>query len=243
MDIKQDYLNKLMASTSAVEPTTEQPPEEEEKKDIKQEYLDKLMSGVTAASTGRTPEATTRPFEGVVNNRTDKLKKDDLLRPENINVIRNYMGQKYGTDGIKGTDEDIVESFVDTMRWFNANTASTIGEARRIKNADEAQRAASGQAFELYDRLGNVFVNDGVMGAVDGVKDYIFAAVADPTNYLGLFTGGYAKAGAIGVGAAGKELVKGLARQAGEEAQERSQQDSTTGCCRCSGIRCYVSAC
>ena len=28
------------------------------------------------------------------------------------------------------------------------------------------------------------------MGAVDGVKDYIFAAAKDPTNYVGRITGG-----------------------------------------------------
>jgi hypothetical protein len=218
----QDFFNKLMSGTRVVEPT-EVKPVEDTKPVEEDDFFNKLMSGTKVASEQptRTAQATTRPYEGVVNNRTDKLKKDDLLRTENIGVIRSYMGQKYGTDGVKGTDEEVVESFVDTMRWFNTNTASTIGEARRIKNADETKRATAGEAFELYDRLGNVFVNDGVMGAVDGVKDYIFAAVADPTNYLGLLTGGWAKAGAVGVGAAGKELVKGLARQAGEEALKK----------------------
>jgi hypothetical protein len=218
----QDFFNKLMGGTRVVEPT-EVKPVEDTKPVEEDDFFNKLMSGTKVASEQptRTAQATTRPYEGVVNNRTDKLKKDDLLRTENIGVIRSYMGQKYGTDGVKGTDEEVMESFVDTMRWFNTNTASTIGEARRIKNADETKRATAGEAFELYDRLGNVFVNDGVMGAVDGVKDYIFAAVADPTNYLGLLTGGWAKAGAVGVGAAGKELVKGLARQAGEEALKK----------------------
>lgn len=163
-----------------------------------------------------------RPYEGVVNSNTEKLKKDDLLRPENINVVRTYMGQKYGTEGLRDkSDEELVESFVDTMRYFNTNTFSTASEARRIKNADEEERVGAGQAFELYDRLGNVFVNDGVMGAIDGVKDYIFAAAKDPINYIGLLTGGLAKATALGVTTAGKEAVKALAREAGEAALKK----------------------
>ena len=49
-------------------------------------------------------------------------------------------------------------------------------------------------AYKLYDQLGNVFVNDGFYGAVDGVFDYIQAAVSDPSNYIGLLTGGLGKA-------------------------------------------------
>ena len=137
-----------MGGTRVVEPTEVKPVE-----DIKpvedDDFFNKLMGGTRVASEQptRVAQATTRPYEGVVNNRTDKLKKDDLLRTENIGVIRSYMGQKYGTDGVKGTDEEVMESFVDTMRWFNTNTASTIGEARRIKNADETKRATAGEAF------------------------------------------------------------------------------------------------
>jgi hypothetical protein len=177
----------------------------------------------TASSTdflfGEQPKS--EPYEGVTNTRGDKLKKKDLLLPENINVVRNYMGQRYGRDALQGTDDEVVEGFVDSMRWFNTNVASTITEARRIKNSDSKQRDAAGQAYELYDRLGNVFVNDGFMGAVDGVKDYVFAAAADPSNYLGLLTGGAGKAAAVGASAAGKQMVKGMAQKAGQDALQK----------------------
>ena len=52
---------------------------------------------------------------------------------------------------------------------------------------------------------GNVFVNDGAMGAVDGMWDYVGAAALDPTNYLGILTGGIARgAGAAGVSLTGR---------------------------------------
>ena len=43
-----------------------------------------------------------------------------------------------------------------------------------MSNAKQARKA-----YQIYEQLGNVFQNDGVMGAVDGVKDYIFAAAKD----------------------------------------------------------------
>ena len=56
------------------------------------------------------------------------------------------------------------------------------------------------------------------MGAVDGVKDYIFAAAKDPTNYLGLITGGVARAGVAGVSLTGKQVVRSAVREAGRKA-------------------------
>ena len=72
----------------------------------------------------------------------------------------------------------------------------------------------------LVTVLGNVFVNDGLMGAVDGVKDYIFAAASDPTNYIGIATGGIARAGAAGLSVTGKQMVRDSVRKAGMEAAQ-----------------------
>jgi len=123
-----------------------------------------------------------------------KLKKDDLLEYENLNKIRTYMMQRKGVDYKDKDAEEVVDDFIDHMRWFNSNLVSTGGEVRYISKADENQKRIAKDAYQLYDDLGNVFVNDGFFGAVDGVKDYILAAAADPTNYLGLFTGGIGKA-------------------------------------------------
>lgn len=150
-----------------------------------------------------------------------KLKKDDLLRPENLEKIRNYMvarsGARYAESGTM-TDEELVDDFVTKRRRFNTNIASTAGEVRFISKATEEQKAAAKEAYELYDQLGSVFVNDGFFGAVDGVKDYIFAAATDPSNYLGLLTGGAAKVGAFGGSAAAKKLVRKAAAEAGRAA-------------------------
>ena len=147
-----------------------------------------------------------------------KLKKDDLLEYQNLNKVRTYMIQRKGVDYKDKDANDVVEDFVDHMRFFNSNLVSTAGEVRFISKADDRQKQIAAEAYELYDQLGNVFVNDGFFGAVDGVKDYIYAAVTDPSNYIGLLTGGIGKAAAYGTTAGGKALVKKAAQEAGARA-------------------------
>ncbi len=146
------------------------------------------------------------------------LKKDDLKKYQYLNPIREYMIERKGVDYQDASDDEVIEDFVDHMRYFNANTVSTAGEVRFVTKADEERKAKARKAYEIYDQLGNVFVNDGVMGAVDGVKDYVFAAVKDPTNYLGLLTGGVGRIGAAGVSLTGKQTVRAAVRAAGREA-------------------------
>ena len=146
------------------------------------------------------------------------LKKDDLKKYEYVNPIRDYMIERKGVDYQTATEEDVVEDFVQHMRYFNANTVSTAGELRFINKADDRRKAKARKAYEIYEQLGNVFQNDGVMGAVDGVKDYIFAAAKDPTNYLGLATGGAARVGVAGISLTGKQMVRASVREAGRKA-------------------------
>jgi len=153
-----------------------------------------------------------------------KLKKKDLYRYENINTIRDYMSANKGADYVDMDQETLVEDFVDHMRYFNTNTLKTAGEVRFISKADDNTKAMAAKAYNLYDSLGNVFVNDGFYGAVDGVKDYVFAAASDPTNYIGVLTGGYGKAAALGLSQSGKIAI----RKATSEAAKRAATSGAT---------------
>lgn len=146
------------------------------------------------------------------------LKKGDLQRPQFLNNIRDYMIERKGADYKSLEPEQVVDDFVEHMRYFNANTVSTAGEVRFVGKADDRQKEIARKAYETYDRLGNVFQNDGVMGAVDGVKDYVFAAATDPTNYLGVATGGIARAFAGGARGFGKKVIADSVRKARMEA-------------------------
>jgi len=146
------------------------------------------------------------------------LKKDDLLKYEYLTPIRSYMIERKGVDYQDKNAEEVVEDFVQHMRYFNANSVSTTGELRFINKASQKTKDTAGKAYQIYEQLGNVFQNDGAMGAVDGVKDYIFAAAKDPTNYLGLVTGGLGRFLAGGYSLAGKKVIQDAVKRAGLQA-------------------------
>ncbi|MCP4486524.1 MAG: hypothetical protein GY820_04280, partial [Gammaproteobacteria bacterium] len=152
-----------------------------------------------------------------------KYRKDDLKTGKAADDIREYMvrraGERYRAGGNIDNDK-LVEDFVDHWRFFNTNIVGTAGEARFISSGSEEDRAATKRALELYDGLGNVFVNDGFYGAVDGVWDYVQAAATDPSNYIGILTGGLAKAGALGGSQATKQMVRRAAAEAGRAAMK-----------------------
>jgi len=148
----------------------------------------------------------------------DRLKKKDLYNFKNLNTIRNYMARSKGVNYKTAEPEKVVEDFVDHMRYFNSNAISTAGEVMFVSRGSEEDKQAANEAYKLYDSLGNVFVNDGFFGAVDGVRDYVYSAVTDPTNYLGVFTGGYGKAAAVGINQSSRALVKKSASNAAMKA-------------------------
>jgi hypothetical protein len=151
------------------------------------------------------------PFDG-------NLKQSDLLEYENLNRIRAYMVDRGGVQYRDMEPEEVVDDFMERMRFFNTNLVSTAGEVRYISNASDEQKARAAQAYELYDQLGSVFSNDGFFGAVEGVGEYIAAAATDPTNYIGLLTGGLGKATSMGITKASRALVKQAAKEASERA-------------------------
>jgi len=152
---------------------------------------------------------------------TDILKKNDLKTGQRAKIIRDHMIDRAGVDyevAAGKSDDEVVEDFIDNMRWMNTNTVSVAGEVRFIKDADEQMKKRAGEAYKIYDQLGNVFTNDGFAGAVDGIKDYLFASAADPSNYVGILTGGIGKAAGVGITQAGRAAVKQAAVNAGKDA-------------------------
>ena len=165
-----------------------------------------------------TPDLAPEREEDFYIDKNLTLKKDDLTKYQYVTPIRSYMVERKGADYRDKPDEEVIDDFVQHMRYFNANTVSTTGELRFINKADDKTKARAGKAYEIYEQLGNVFQNDGAMGAVDGVKDYIFAAAADPTNYTGLVSGGVGRLLAGSVSITGKKVIKESVKRAGLQA-------------------------
>ena len=171
--------------------------------------MDELFSGTSSAPSRE---------EDFYIDKNVTLKKDDLKVGQNLDKIRRYMVGRKGVAYKNKSAEETIEDFVQHMRYFNANTVSTTGELRFINKANDKMKKTAGDAYQIYEQLGNVFQNDGAMGAVDGVKDYIFAAAKDPTNYVGLITGGVGRLLAGSYTVAGKKLVLDAVKRAGLQA-------------------------
>jgi hypothetical protein len=210
-EVEPNVFDKYVVSTENAEPTNVfekyvNGTEDAEPTNVFEKYVN---------GTPTSTESTSTPADNYTHmDKSITLSKADLLKPEYVNDLRKYMVDTAGVDYAKAEDQQVVDDFVTNMRWANTNLVSTSKMGLHVFNADDAGKATAGRAFEIYDQLGNVFTNDGVYGAATGVKDYIFAMAADPTNYVGLFTAGVAKAGAVGFSQAGKELVKVAASEA-----------------------------
>jgi len=170
--------------------------------------------GITSRTSSSYEGATRDPVFG-----EDSLTVDDIVKDSQyLNPIRDYMIERKGVDYRDAPDEKVVDDFVKHMRYFNTNVLSTSGEMRFVSKADEAKKLKVKRAYDIYDNLGNVFVNDGAFGAVSGVGDYLMAGAKDPTNYLGLLTGGVGKFAAGAVTFGGKKAVNEIVRKAAREA-------------------------
>ena len=176
----------------------------------RQEYIKNLTKGTT-------PDV--KVSEPLSFDPEETLTVNDIQKDYKYNQpIRDYMIERLGVDYRSKSDEQVVDDFVQHMRYFNANTVSTAGEVRFVTKANDRQKETARKAYQIYDQLGNVFVNDGLMGAVKGVGDYVFAAASDPTNYLGILTGGIGRAAAGGVQVTGRQVIKAAVRKAGRDA-------------------------
>ena len=182
------------------------------------EYIKNLIEFGTGGPSP-TPFTGQQKQEDFYLDKNVKLKKDDIKNNyEYSNAIREYMVSRKGVDYQDTPTDEMVEDYIDHLRHFNANSVTTAGELRFINKADDATKAKARKAYEIYEQLGNVFQNDGAMGAVDGIKDYVFAAAKDPTNYLGLATGGVSRLAVAGVSLTGKQMVRAAVRNAGKNA-------------------------
>ena len=131
--------------------------------------LDNYLDSIGAPSE---VESTPEPiFSDDVKLTVNDLKKNTMY----MQPIRDYMIERKGVDYKKLSDEEVVDDFVQHMRYFNANTVSTAGEVRFVSKANDRQKQTARRAYDIYDQLGNVFQNDGLMGAVSCVGDYVFA--------------------------------------------------------------------
>ena len=123
-----------------------------------------------------------------------KLTQSDLLEDDRfLDTIKDYMEEREGIDELTDlTDKEIVTSFVNKMRRFQAGqSVVTIGEVAWLNKADENTRQVAGEAYKLFDNMENIFTGkrSTFLERLDAVGDYARAAIVDPVNLVGIGAG------------------------------------------------------
>lgn len=169
---------------------------------------------------------------------------ETLSTDQNFKTINNYMSDRFGMEEDKYSKREIIDSYINQMRGFNAGqSVITVAELAHL-NAGEGDKLASrrrkaAQAYELFDSLDGAFSEGRTFGEkADAVGDYARALIVDPLNLVTLGVGKIfsqastklaaqgAKQLAFRVGrqAAYQALKKGTSKKAAEQIQREATQ-------------------
>jgi hypothetical protein len=177
-----------------------------------------------SATSSVQPSPSLSPDLSKIGQREQGRTREDIQSSEDMMAIRQYMVERKGKQFADRDDSEVYDAFVNHMRFMNVNEVTTLGEMTWTSRADERQKAIAGNAYDIYNSLGNVFVNDGVAGAFDGIADYGRAILTSPSTYIGGLVGrltvgsttrAAAQAGISASTRAAVEAAKATARQQG----------------------------
>jgi len=152
----------------------------------------------------------------------EKLKLDDLYRPENMEIMRNYIIDVSGKQAERYTDDQVHEMFLTRMRDFETSDVGILDEGYYITKANDKQRANAGKAYMLYDNLSSVFTSGSTLDAIFGVAEHlknIFNPFESPTTYAGVGIGKIVTA--VG-GKTASQVIKAKAKKLAKEELAKS---------------------
>ncbi len=129
--------------------------------------------------------------------RENKVDFVDLYqKPENFNVIKDYMTARFGKAGEQKKDEsneDYAKRFATEMRKIEYNTTlNAVPELNWIANAKPADAEKAGKAIDLWDRVPFAVSK----GGQEGIRPYAETAMSiasDPLTYVGVGIGQFGK--------------------------------------------------
>ena len=168
--------------------------------------------------------------------------EDEIINnPTLMKGIREIMKSRYSEDTRnkfsfdEKYDKDLSdkETFEEWQNWMRSlaggQTVTTGNDAAWFARADADQRALMGASFNIMERMPSLF--SGEADFLDGARDYIKAAIYDPTTILGLGVGRLWAAGAVKTGgmalrvAAKKALQEALKKGLSKEAANKIKKD------------------
>ena len=165
-----------------------------------------------------------------------KVKREDLYKGDTYDTIARYMDRRFGMTEADYSKEDIVDSYMESMRKFAVGQSiTTAGELSYLVTAEEQDRSLAGEAYTLYDNLEGVFESDTatVGDKVESVYEHPKGLILDPTNLVSLgvgklFTIGGSKAVGTLAKEAGRLAAQKVAQEAGEAAAKKALSSAAT---------------
>ena len=135
-----------------------------------------------------------------------KVTYDSLLKDDEFLNSAYWSLKDLGGDPTNNRKE-ILDSFLNKMRWFETNIFSTYNTGEDIKNLDDVGKQNFAKAYSKYEQMPSIFEKGGA-GTGKALLDYLAAGVFDPTNLFSAIAGAFT-AGAGGAATfAAKETAK-----------------------------------
>jgi hypothetical protein len=152
----------------------------------------------------------------------DFLTKDVLMQDEDFLGDASSFIYKRTGDVLTEPDE-IYEKYLEHMRIHDVNEATTVQDLVYAERADEQSKAEMARLFHAYDKMDMFREGEGVADAFNRFTDYAEGLLTAPSTWVGLFTGGAGKAGAmagqaVAKTAVRKALVSGLTKKGAKRA-------------------------
>lgn len=140
------------------------------------------------------------------------LTNEQILKdPLQLKTARDYMVVRQGDYYKTASDEDVLDDFVDHMRWRDTNEAVTIGEAISVYGLEEREKKTYADAYKLYDKLGTAYQAGGVGELADAAAHYTGAILSSPSTFVGGFLGR----------ALSKPVTRGITKLAGGQIEKK----------------------
>lgn len=131
---------------------------------------------------------------------TKPLTVTDLYKDKDAQkTMREYFRYTLGESVDSMSNESVADKYVNRMRMWNAgNSFTVVNELYTLTMGTEEHKSAALKAFDLWDNTASMFSKDATWGdTFDGLFDYAWATIADPTNVAAM-AGGAGIAARIG---------------------------------------------
>ena len=132
-------------------------------------------------------------------NKKDTITRDDLASDTDFIADATYfLRERNGEKGLM-TNEEVIDKFMEHMRYQNVNEITALRDLEYAQNADRQGKQTFARLIDAYDRI------DDLEEASDYGRmmlDYAQGIATAPSTYLGIVTGGWVKAAVAGTQAA-----------------------------------------